>query len=322
MATPINNIYKKNTIDNYTNSTNNLNKLPSNAIDNYTNSTNNLNKLPSNAIDNYTNSNTYLTLKEKLDRIPTDYDPNRSSLSIFKDTVKNIGSSVSNVSEVLVETGAEVASIGIKNGTNAAKMEGLAAANASADLAQTAANVAKTKFPDLINNVKDVTKVVTEGVGQVNNVIDNTILETKENLIKEQIAIMMASHPGLTEKQAGFELEENERLEKEAVERTQQLELEKAKAEAITKKAEALETASQAKIVAATGGSNKGPKKRNTLKSIQKGGKMSARRTQKSIKDFLKPSITSSSILKMIKGGKRSVKKRKYNSGLRSKRRR
>jgi hypothetical protein len=304
MATPINNIYKKNTIDNYTNSTNNLNKLPSNAI------------------DNYTNSNTYLTLKEKLDRIPTDYDPNRSSLSIFKDTVKNIGSSVSNVSEVLVETGAEVASIGIKNGTNAAKMEGLAAANASADLAQTAANVAKTKFPDLINNVKDVTKVVTEGVGQVNNVIDNTILETKENLIKEQIAIMMASHPGLTEKQAGFELEENERLEKEAVERTQQLELEKAKAEAITKKAEALETASQAKIVAATGGSNKGPKKRNTLKSIQKGGKMSARRTQKSIKDFLKPSITSSSILKMIKGGKRSVKKRKYNSGLRSKRRR
>ena len=273
--------------------------------------------------------NSFLTLKEKLDRIPIDYEPNRSTFSIFKDTVKNIGSSVSNVSEVLVETGAEVASIGIKNGTNAAKMEGIAVTNASADLAKTAANVAKTKIPDFINNVKDVTKVVTEGVGEVNNVIDNTILETKEELIKQQIATMMTARAGLTEEQARIKLEENKRLEKEEAERVQEMELEKAKVEAkeaeakaIIKKADALETASEAKIVAATGGSTKGSKKRINLKNIQKGGKMSARRTQKSIKEFLKPSITSSSVLKMIKGGKISVKKRKYNSVLHSKRQR
>jgi hypothetical protein len=195
-------------------------------------------------------------------------------------------------------------------------MEGLAAANASADLAQTAANVAKTKLPNLINNIKDVTKVVTEGIGEVNNVIDNAILETKETLINQQIATMMALHPGLTEEQARIELEENERLEKEEAKRLQELELEKARAEAIIKKADALETAAEAKIVAATGGSNKGSKKRNkTLKNIQKGGKMAAKRSQKSIKDFLKPSITSSSVLKLIKGGKRFSKKRKYNSG-------
>jgi hypothetical protein len=65
-----------------------------------------------------------------------------------------------------------------------------------------------------------------------------------------------------------------------------------------------------------------GTRRGSTLKNIQKGGKMAAKRTQKSINDFLKPSITSSSILKLIKGGKRSIKKRRYKYGVRSKRRR
>ena len=52
---------------------------------------------------------------------------------------------------------------------------------------------------------------------------------------------------------------------------------------------------------------------------------MAAKRTQKSINDFLKPSITSSSVLKMVKGGKKSAKRRRYistNKGYRSKKRR
>ena len=297
-----------------------MNKLASNTIDNYPNlTTNNMNKMASNTntIDNYPNSP--LTLKEKLNKIPRDYDPNQTNFSIFNDSVKDFGTSVSNISKVFVDTGAEVATIGIKTGENAAKIEGLAAVNASVDLAATAADVAKNKLPGFIDNIKDVTKVVTEGIGEVNNVIDNTTLEMEEASIKGQIDTMMASRPGLTEEQAIMELEENERLEKE--ENRMELENKKieakiAEAAAIAKKADALETASEAKIVALSGGGSR----RSTLKNIQKGGKMSAKRTQKSINDFLKPSITSSSILKMLKKGRRS-KKIKYNKGLRSKRR-
>ena len=99
MASPTNNIYKKNivnnlssnTLDTYSNFTNNLNTLPTNTIDNYANSANNLNTLPTNTIDNYANltnnlntlptntiDNSFLTLKEKLDNIPIYTDPNRS----------------------------------------------------------------------------------------------------------------------------------------------------------------------------------------------------------------------------------------------------
>jgi hypothetical protein len=286
----------------------------------------NLNKLPSNDINNNNNNNNLpLTLKQKLNNIPIKYDPNRSTLSIFNAKVKDIGTTISSISKVFVDTGAEVATIGIKTGENAAKIEGIAAANASADLADTAANIAKTKLPGLIGNVKDVTKVITEGIGEVNNVIDNTKLEMKEALIKEQIAIMMKSQPELTEEQARMKLEEDEKLKKEEVKRETQVELEKSNIAAMAKKADALEAVAEAKILAATGGSNKGSKKRNTLKNIQKGGKMSARRSQKSIRDFLKPTITSSSILKMMRSCKKSVKKRKYNyanKALRSKRRR
>jgi hypothetical protein len=282
--------------------------------------------LPSNDINNNNNNNNLpLTLKQKLNNIPIKYDPNRSTLSIFNAKVKDIGTTISSISKVFVDTGAEVATIGIKTGENAAKIEGIAAANASADLADTAANIAKTKLPGLIGNVKDVTKVITEGIGEVNNVIDNTKLEMKEALIKEQIAIMMKSQPELTEEQARMKLEEDEKLKKEEVKRETQVELEKSNIAAMAKKADALEAVAEAKILAATGGSNKGSKKRNTLKNIQKGGKMSARRSQKSIRDFLKPTITSSSILKMMRSCKKSVKKRKYNyanKALRSKRRR
>ena len=328
MATPINNNLHSNTIDNYSNSKNNLNKIDSNIINSYANSTNNLNtlnKVESNIINN--NSNLDITLKEKLNNIDTKYDPNRTTINVIKDIIKDISSNISNVSEIFVTAGAEAATQGIKTGTNVVKMQGIAASNASADLAKTATDIAKTKLPDIMNNVKDVTKIVTEGVGEINNIIDTTTLETKEDLIKERIATMMALHPVLTEEQARIELEEEKRLEeeerlkKEETEKVKELELEleieKAKA-----KADILETASEAKIVGATGGSAKESKKKTTLKNIQKGGKMSAKRTQKSIDDFLKPSITSSSVLRMIKGGKISIKKRKYNSGLRSKRRR
>ena len=55
------------------------------------------------------------------------------------------------------------------------------------------------------------------------------------------------------------------------------------------------------------------------------GGNITIEGVKESIDDFLKPSITSSSVLKMIKGGKISIKKRRYistNKGHSSKRRR
>lgn len=317
MATPINNNLHSNTIDNYSNS-----KI----INSYVNSPNNLNalnKIDSNTINN--NANLDITLREKLNNIDTKYDPNRSTINVFKDIIKDISANISNVSEIFVTAGAEAATHGIKTGTNIAKMEGIAVSNASADLAKTATDIAKTKLPDIMDNVKDVTKIVTEGVGEINNVIDTTTLETKEDLIKERIATMMASRPVLTEEQAIIELEEEKRLEeeerfkKEEPERVKELELE---LEIEKAKADVLETASSEAKIVGGGGSAKGSKKRSNLKNIQKGGKMSAKRIQKSIKEFLKPSMTSSSVLNMIKGGKISVKKRKYNSGLRSKRRR
>jgi hypothetical protein len=304
------------TINNVANSaTDNMNKMASDTINNVANSaTDNMNKMASNTIDNST-----MSLADKLKKASeVNGVYGRSNLGDITKFAHNIGQSVGEVSKVFVDTSAEVASIGINTSGNALEIEATATVNEANKLSQIAADIAKTKLPGIINNVKDVTKVVTEGIGEVNNVIENTTLEMKEASIKAQIATMMAARPDLTEEQARRELEETERLEKEEAERVERLELEKAKVEAKEAEAKAKEAEAKAKEASLSGGRrNKG-----TLKNIQKGGKMAAKRTQKSINDFLKPSITSSSVLKMIKGGKRSIKKRKYNSVVRSKRQR
>jgi hypothetical protein len=339
---PVTTLNKNNSniIDNYANPPQpvTLNKNNSNIIDNYANQqqpVTTLNNKDSNIINNNVDLSGANTLDEKLNNMATDNDPNRSTLNTFRDTIKSIGASVNDVSELLVTTGAEIATIGIKGTTNTARMEGIAASNAATDLLQTASyiaktklpdildnvkevaetaiNIAKTKLPDLIRNIKDVSKIIAEGVGEINNIINITKLEIKEGLLKDQVAMMLASNPGLTEEQAKVKLEEEEKIKEEETKRVQELELEKTKAEAISKQAEALEIASQAKIAAASGGSVKQLNQRTSLKNIQKGGKMSATRTQKSIRDFLKPSITSSTILKIIKGRRKSIKKRRDN---------
>jgi hypothetical protein len=310
-----------NTIDNVTNSaTNNIDsmsKIASNTIDNVTNSTttniDNMSKMASNTIDNST-----MSLADKLKKVsPVNGASGRSNIGDITQFAHNIGESISDVSKVFVDTSAEVASIGINTSGNAVEIEATATANEANKLSEIAADIAKTKLPGIINNIKDVTKGVIQGIGEVNNVIENTTLEIKEASTNAQIATMMSSRPGLTEEQARRELEETERLEKVEAERVEQLELEKAKIEAKEAEAKAKEAEAKAKEASLSGG-----KRKSSLKNIQKGGKMAAKRTQKSINDFLKPSITSSSILKLIKGGKRSIKKRRYNYGKRSKRRR
>jgi hypothetical protein len=316
-----------NTIDNVANSTtntiDNMNKVASNTIDNVANSTtntiDNMNKVASNTIDN----SSTMTLADKLKKASAiNGASDRSNLGDITKFAHNIGQSVGEVSKVFVDTSAEVASIGINTSGNALEIEATATVNEANKLSQIAADLAKTKLPGIINNVKDVTKVVTEGIGEVNNVIENTTLEMKEASIKAQIATMMAARPDLTEEQARRELEETERLEKEEIERVERLELEKAKIEAKEAESKAKEAEAKAKEASLSGGSNKRQKNKSTLKNIQKGGKMAAKRTQKSINDFLKPSITSSSVLKMMRGGKKSAKRRRYNYGARSKRRR
>ena len=314
----INDAYKMNKMINDTKNMD-FNKMASTTIDNVTNSAtnniDNMSKMASTTIDNST-----MSLADKLKKASSvNGVSGRSNLGDITKFAHNIGQSVGDVSKVFVDTSAEVASIGINTSGNALEIEATATVNEANKLSQIAADIAKTKLPGIINNVKDVTKVVTEGIGEINNVIETTTLEMKEASTKAQIATMIASRPGLTEEQARRELEETERLEKEEAERVEQLELEKAKIEAKEAEAKAKEAEAKASL---SGGSNKKSKNQSTLKNIQKGGKMAAKRTQKSINDFLKPSITSSSILKMVKGGKKSAKKRRYNHGIRSKRRR
>lgn len=313
----INDVYKMNKMINDTKNID-FNKMASNTIDNYSNSAiNNMNKMASNTIDNS------MSLEDKLKKASAINGlSDRTNLGDITKFAHNIGQSVGEVSKVFVDTSAEVASIGINTSGNALEIEATATVTEANKLSQIAADLAKTKLPGIINNVKDVTKVVTEGIGEVNNVIDTTTLEMKEASIKAQIATMMAARPGLTEEQARRELEETEKLEKKEAERIERLELEKAKIEAKEAESKAKEAEFKAKEASLAGGSNKKQKNKSTLKNIKKGGKMAAKRTQKSINDFLKPSITSSSVLKMIKGGKKSAKRRRYNYGIRSKKRR
>jgi hypothetical protein len=310
-----------------------------------------MNKMASNIINN-----TPISLKDKLKRLASkNHDPSRTNLSDITNLAPNLdditnlapnldditklvpnlddisklapkleniskfahnsGQIISDVSKVFVETGAEVGAIGISTSENAAKVQAITAINALDDLAKSAADIAKNKLPGLIENVKNVTKVVTEGIGEVNNVIDTTTLEMEEVAKNAQISTMMKLRPGLTEEEARNELINKENIEKEEAEKAQQLELENKRIDAKETEAKARE----AEAREAKSGGGIGIKK-NTLKNIQKGGKMAAKRTQKSIKDFLNSSITSSSILKLIKGGKRSIKRRRYNSGIRTKR--
>ena len=350
----INDAYKMNKMINDTKNMD-FNKMASNTIDSYANSaTNNMNKLASNTIDNFGNSETKTSDNTETDIKPkpntetnikpkpnTETKPNtntsdtssmsladklkkaaainaasetgtseRSSIGIGDITkyAHNIGKSVGDVSKVFVDTSAEIASIGINATGSMVEVEATATANEANKISGIAADIAKTKLPGIFNNIKDVTKVVAQGIGEVSNVIKNTTIEVKEASKKAQIDTMMTSRPGLTEEQARKELEDAERLEKEKEElqKIQQFELEKAKIAGQCK--------AERKFM--LGGGGRG----STLKNIQKGGKMAAKRTQKSINDFLKPSVTSSSILKLIKGGKRSIKKRRSNYGLRSKR--
>ena len=323
-----------NTIDNYsntsTNKINNINKMSSNIPTNKMNNINNIDKMAS-------INNSPMTLREKLKRFAASKkkDTNASkkndtadsynlgditklapSIGDISTIAHNFGENVSDVSKVFVDTSAEIASIGITTGENAAKVEAIATVNAADDLAQTAADMSKNKLPGIFDNLKDVTKVVTQGIGEVNNVIDTTSLEMEEAATNAQISTMMASRPGITEEQARNELINKENIEKEEVEKAIQLELENKRIE--VKEAEAKAKEAEAEAKSKSGG---GVIKNNSLKNIQKGGKMAAKRTQKSIKEFLNSSVTSSSILKLIKGGKRSIKKRKYNFGMQTKRR-
>jgi hypothetical protein len=259
------------------------------------------------------------TLLKQLNAIPVGaQDPNRSTLGVFDDTINSIGDVISDITETVVKTSAKVAAIGTETGAGAAETQGLAAVYAADNLFKTASNVAKDQLPRILDHAKEVAEVYTDGVNRITSIIDTTMYNIKQATKQRKIEILMKDYPELTEEEARKIIIAEEKEKEEMDKREKELELERKEAE--NENLKELNNM-EAKIIANKTGGFLGGKKRNTLKNIQKGGKLSAKRIQKSIKEFLKPSITSSSVLKMIKGGKKTAKKRKYNSGLRSKRR-
>jgi hypothetical protein len=259
------------------------------------------------------NANDEDILINRLNKIPVDgNDPNRTTQGVVIGAMNDFESVINEITSTYINIIAKIASVGIKSGANAAVVDSLAMVYAVDDLVKTGADIIENQFPVMVDSAGKIAEGYTEGMGKIDTIIKTSIIKVKEAAKEKKAEIKMASHPELTKEQAIKEVEEDERIEEENArkEKEMDLEMEKAKAveaqaEVTTKKAEAIETAMEAKIIAASGGG----KRRVDLNHIQKGGRMSARRTQKSIKDFLKPSITASSILKIVKGGKKGVKK-------------
>jgi hypothetical protein len=232
--------------------------------------------------------------------------PEPTTLSETDSLVHGIGKSISDFSNIFVNTGAEIAAAGINNTEVAAKIQAQAGAEAAADLSKTAAKIVEKYGPEAEKNLE----IIGDKVGKIQNAFfgsfkkasDVAALKTEEEITNTKIQIMMASRPGLTEQEARRELEEEEKKQKEEERRLEEIKI-KAEAEAEAKAKAEAEAESKKSV---------GGKKSMTFKQIQRGGKMAAKRTQKSIKDFLNSSVTSSHILNMVKkGGKRSKRRRR-----------
>lgn len=276
-------------------------------------------KTPTTSITTATNATDEDILTNRLNKIHVDGDdPNRTTQGVVIGAMNDVESVINEITSTFINIIAKISSVGIKSGANAAIADGLAMVYAVDDLVKTGADIIDNQFPVMVDSAGKIAEGYTEGIGKIDTIIKTSILKVKEAAREKKAEIKMASHPELTKEQAKKEVEEDERIEEAKVKREKEMELEMEQAKAVeaeadvtSKKAEAIETAMEAKIIAASGGG----KRTVNLNHIQKGGKMSAKRTQKSIKDFLKSSTTSSSVLKMIKGGKKggkkSVKKRK-----------
>lgn len=161
---------------------------------------------------------------------------------------------------------------------------------------ETATDLLHDKGPGLTKFGKEVlqTKSALEVVAaNVNADTTSQILAIDEKSKDDQIKIIMDTKK-LTPTQAKSEFEKIER------------ERERERRIAV------IDTLDLAKVKA-TSGQAGGSIKRLTLGQIQKGGRQSAKRTKKSINDFLNSSVTSSHILKMVtkQGDKHSDNKRK-----------
>jgi hypothetical protein len=173
-------------------------------------------------------------------------------------------------------------------------------------------NIATSVNSQLQPTLKDAAETVAEAKIALETAVDTATLNAIEAADEAEYQTHKAKHIDTADTKEEFLEKRREQLEKikaEAKEEKKEEEEEKAKEEAEEKKG-------------GKGGKKwwfSGGDKPFSLNQIQKGGRQSAKRTKKSINEFLNSPVTSSQILNMIaKSGddKRKTKiKRKRNSG-------
>ncbi len=213
--------------------------------------------------------------------------PNKKSEGV----VDKVINTISNVEAKVIETEAKVATTG------------------AVAVAKAVKNTIDTQGPEFITALQSIINFFYKGKNIFKNAEVNAEVEKlkiKQKSDAEQIEVLMET--GLTKEQA------TEKYDKIEAKREKKEDTELRIAEA------AAATAAAIKFAKASGGG------RNmfSLHQIQKGGRQSAKRTKKSINEFLNTSVTSSQILNMIiksEDHKRNTKvKRKINNGKYSRR--
>jgi hypothetical protein len=215
-----------------------------------------------------------------------------------EETVGHVGKLITSATDTIAEVEAQI--IGAE--TKVATIGAVAVAKAAAD-------TINTQGPTFMETLRSAINFLYKGKNmfakeKANSEVEK--LKIKEQSDAEQIRVLMET--GLT-KAAAKEKYDKIEAKREKKEDTK-LRIEEA----------AAATAAAIKIAKTTGGG------RNiiTLHQIQKGGRQSAKRTKKSINEFLNTSVTSSQILNMISNPghhKENTKgKRKRNNGKYSRR--
>jgi hypothetical protein len=213
--------------------------------------------------------------------------------NVFKDVIGSAVAIGSLATTLEVEALGTEAVVVTEAAAKAAAKAAEAATKAAAKATRVVSDTIQTEAPQVIDSVKKLATVWYDLQATLQEAavkLDVDALKIAEQSKTDQIQILMTN--GLSKDQANAKLEEIEKKEERKKERDEK------EREREEKNATMLELATiNANAIKTQDG---GSRKRNTLSQIQKGGRQSAKRTQKSINDFFNSSVTSSQILKMV----------------------
>lgn len=264
------------------------------------------------------------------------------SLNNATDAAKQNAGVLGDASKIL-HSGLDVVKNAIHDGANEIKKFNNEATAITAEIGAAATDSAGVAA---VVEVKQLGETVSHGSEVIAKEVTEKLPEINKNLnqiMKGFFDVKNSISEALTESNLNAEIEETKQkqnarnikldiyedsVRKENPNLSQDAVLEEAKKrlkeeEYVKAAAEAAEKAAQlaAEVAAKSATTSGGSRRRVALKNIQRGGKLAAKRTQKSIHEFLKPSITSSYILKMMQ--KKETKKRKrYNKSSKRQKRR